>query len=422
MNETLKAAVELSRAADAQYLARLDRLMRTATRVRGLAESMESRVVACIPGAQSDSGQAEFAALQADAGELQALADDLVLLGHVFRETPVAPVFDALREWLRGVGGGDSLRIEASGGLRMDQRQCLVLRERLQEFIALLLTATAAQAGKDSPGGTGCVHLEARVRGRSLALTLRCDGLELGAADLVRAARSGGYTPESSETLLRFPGRIAFTPAFAAGWGLSPEWHERLLLLRDQLRTARGDLQLREGSGGQWAFCLQLPMSADLAAVLMVRSGTDLYALPIEAVFSTRRIAPSEWQQRSGRLWMDQAAPDPVEGSEFSDWTAAGPVMAAALPGLLEDGCLPPTPVPETPVPCVILEDGDGMAAVIVDEILGERQILLRHPHRLLRRVRFLLGSFLLPNEEICVVLHPWDLLQRLREQGGLVR
>lgn len=422
MNETQKSAAELSRAADAQYLARLDRLMRTAARVRGLADSMESRVAVCVPGVQSDSGRAEFAALHADVGELQALADDLVLLGHTFRETPVAPVFDALREWLRARDGGDSLRIEAGCDLRMDQRQCPVLRERLQEFIALLLELTAAQAGKESTGGAGGMHLKACVRGRSLSVTLGCDDLELGATDLVRAARTGGYMPESPEALLRFPGRLAFTSAFAAGWGLSPEWHQRLLLLRDQLRTARGDLQLREGSGGQWTFRLQLPISADLAAVLVVRSGADLYALPIEAVFSTRRIAPSEWQQTSGRLWIDQAAPDPVEGFESSDWTAEGPVMAANLSGLLQDCCPPPMPVPEVPVPCVILEDGDGMAAVLVDEILGERQVLLRHPRRLLRRVPLLLGSFLLPTEEVCVVLHPWDLLQRVREESGLTR
>lgn len=407
MNETQDDTLETGGAAEPRFLARLHRLLRTAERARSLAERMEGRCHTARAGAAEEN---DFAAMQADAGELKSLADDLVLLGHSFREAAISPVFAALR--VEAADRSIELRIDdLSHDLRIDQRLLPVLRERLQELILLLLELQAAQKA----GAQGPVHLAAQIVGRSLSLTLRCEGLELGAADLVRAARNGGHAAGSPETLLRFPGRLLFTPAFATGWGLPGTWCDRLQGLRDRLRTDRGDLLLREDREGQWLFNLRLPLSADLAAVLEVRSGAERFALPIEAVFSTRRVEPAEWRRESGRLWLDQAAPEPLEGCEFADWTAAGPVMAVPLPHLLDEGPAMAPTVPQTALPCVILEDGDGMVAVVVDEILGERQVLLRHPRQLLRRVPLLLGSFLLPGEEIGVVLHPWDLLQRAR-------
>lgn len=418
MNDSQDIATGIAGGTEARHRARLDRLLRTAARARSLAERIETGCESTRVRAL-DGGQAELSTLQADAGELKSLADDLVWLGYAFHEVPVAPVFRSVQEWLRGLGGsGQPLQLDVSADvLQIDQRLLPVLRERLQELTVLLLELAAAQRRIGGTRLAARLQLSAGVQGRRLALTLRCDELELGAADLVRAVHDGGLSLEPAEDLLRFPGRLIFSPAFARGWGLPPQWHERLLLLRDHLRSDRGDVFLREGSGGQWEFALQLPLNADLVAVLVVRSGQELFALPIEAVFSTRRVAPSEWRKAENRLWVDQAAPEPVEGFEFADWTTAGPVMAVELSGLLENDHPLAMPIPESSISCVILEDGDGMAAVIVDEILGERQVLLRHPRQLLRRVPLLLGSFLLPSGKICVVLHPWDLLQRARER-----
>lgn len=421
MNDSQDALQGTSHTAEARHLARLDRLLRTAARARSLAERIETGCETSRRRALADEWQTGIASLQADAGELKSLADDLVLLGYTFREAPLAPVLQTLQEWLRELGGRDQvLQLDIGGTLQIDQRLIPVLRERMQDLIVLLLELTAAQRRSGGEAGvTAHLRCEASVRGRSLAVSLTCDELELGAADLVRAARTGGFMRESPEALLRFPGRLIFSPSFAAGWGLPAQWQERLLRLRDRLRGHRGDLQLREGNGGQWSFSLQLPLSADLAAVLVVRSGGEMFALPIEAVFSTRRVAPAEWRHEAGMLWVDQAAPEAVEGLAFTDWMTAGPAMAAELSGLLEDGPAPAMLVSETAVACVLLEDADGMVALIVDEILGERQVLLRHPRQLLRRVSCLMGSFLLPSEEICVVLHPWDLLQRARRRDG---
>lgn len=400
-------------AADAVYSARLNRLLRTAERMRTLAERM---------GGHIGDGQAGDSALDlhADAGELKSLADELVLLGYTFREAQLDPSLRSLATWIRhwNVGGlRAELRITGDA-LQLDHRLLPIMRERLQELILLQLDLAIAPARSRTPGEI-VLHLDASVRGRSLVLTLHCDGLELrSAADLLPAAHADESPSEASDVLSRSAGRRIFHPSFASAWGLPPSWHERLLYLRDLLRRDRGDLQWRDHGTGRLGFALSLPLVADLAAVLVVRGGGATFALPVDAVFSTRLVAPSEWRLKSGQLWLDQALPSPAEGFEQADWASVGPVAVADIPGLLGDRPGASPSLPTVPTLCLLLEDGDGMGGLIVDEVVGERQILLRHPRSILRRVRTLMGSFLLPAEEVCVILHPWDLLQCLRDRS----
>jgi two-component system chemotaxis sensor kinase CheA len=68
------------------------------------------------------------------------------------------------------------------------------------------------------------------------------------------------------------------------------------------------------------------------------------------------------------------------------------------------------------PRPCLIVASGGERGALIVDEVVGEREVLVKELEAPLIRVRHVAGAGLLGGGELALILRPGDLLRALRE------
>jgi two-component system chemotaxis sensor kinase CheA len=87
------------------------------------------------------------------------------------------------------------------------------------------------------------------------------------------------------------------------------------------------------------------------------------------------------------------------------------PVTVARLADLL--GLPPVEAVPGTgKTPLVILAAGERLMALVVDDLLAEREVLVKNPGSRLGRIRTMLGVTVLPDGGTAIILSPAELVR----------
>src|SRR5207249_4988403 len=138
--------------------------------------------------------------------------------------------------------------------------------------------------------------------------------------------------------------------------------------------------------------------------VLLVGTRVELYALPLEYIHSTRFLAPEDVFTLEGRESIL------VDGR---------PVSVVPLFAMLElrdaEGSTSPRGGGQCQS-CVVLQAGEDLLALVVDELLDEQEVIVRPHGSILKRVRNVSGAAILVNGAVCTVLNPLDLMVSARK------
>jgi two-component system chemotaxis sensor kinase CheA len=139
---------------------------------------------------------------------------------------------------------------------------------------------------------------------------------------------------------------------------------------------------------------VSLPLTLATIRALLVACAGQVFALPLTGVVRLVRLAPSEVASVAGRDML------PLAGQL---------VPLAALDDVL--GLAPSTLSSAARVPVVVLSAGDQMAALAVDELLAEQEVVVKSLGPRLRRVRHFGGATVLPSGRVALILSPSDLV-----------
>ena len=151
-----------------------------------------------------------------------------------------------------------------------------------------------------------------------------------------------------------------------------------------------GRLRIRSERDRGSAFVLDLPQTQTVIQALLCRAAGELYAVPIDAVHRTIALAGATLRPADAGL--ELVEPDRawalrplVERLGGGDRVAGQLGSSAAL----------------------ILRDGHGSTATVVEEVLGRRHILVRPLDAPLRRLPWFTGSTLLDDGAVALVIDP---------------
>ena len=215
-------------------------------------------------------------------------------------------------------------------------------------------------AGKPGPGGLtlsasqagGFIIVEVEDDGRGIDTELlRRRAVERG---LMPAAEAAGLPDREALNLIFVPGfstASAVTQTAGRGVGLD--------VVRTNVSRLNGEIHVETELGRLTRFVLKLPLTVAIADALMVRCGSETLAFPLTAVSVMRSIAPHEIQAAAGRetMRLDDQAIDLIR-------------LDRAL-GL--SGSPPPTRLP-----VVVMRGGGKPFGVVVDELLGKEEIVIK--------------------------------------------
>jgi two-component system chemotaxis sensor kinase CheA len=150
---------------------------------------------------------------------------------------------------------------------------------------------------------------------------------------------------------------------------------------------------------------MELPATVATFRGLLVRAGRQPALVPVAAVERVVRVAPSEVEPAGG-------------GAAIHFQGQAVPAMALA--DVLE---WPADVEPEgRRRPCLILHAAGAKAALFVEEVLGEREVLVKELAPPLVRVRYAASGAVLGNGELALILRPQDLVRAAQERPAARR
>lgn len=251
------------------------------------------------------------------------------------------------------------------------------------------------QAGKPAEGQ---INLSANQQGHNIIITIDDDGsgLDLPAIRLAavrRGLRSHAEAEKMSDTEvanLIFDSGLStskiITDISGRGVGLD--------VVRQNVEALQGILDVSSRPGQGTTFILTLPLTLASSHGLLVRSGEQIFALPLTTVERMLHVKRSDIASVSGKEALT------YQGK---------PVALARLADLLE---LPPVAQESNRITVVIIAVAEKRLGLIVDDLVGEQEIVIKNLGKQLAKVGGFAGATVLGSGQVILVLHAADLVK----------
>jgi chemosensory pili system protein ChpA (sensor histidine kinase/response regulator) len=145
-------------------------------------------------------------------------------------------------------------------------------------------------------------------------------------------------------------------------------------------------------------FTIRLPFTLAITQALIVRTGEELYALPLPTVEGVARIPRSEVQKHLAE--------------EQSTFSYGGQTYRLQHLGAFIGGGPSQLPEADVPVPLVLIKAGEHSTALVTDELVGHREMVVKSVGPQIASIRGIAGATILGDGRVVIIL----------DMGALVR
>ncbi|MES2024767.1 MAG: Hpt domain-containing protein [Pseudomonadota bacterium] len=251
-------------------------------------------------------------------------------------------------------------------------------------------------AGKSE---TGELRIEIRQEGNEVVIHFSDDGQGLNLSNIRNKALTSGLLTNDMELSDAEVTDLIFHPGFStaeeitelAGRGIGMD------VVRSEAASLGGRVAIASESGKGANFTIHLPLTLAVTQVVILSSGGKIYAIPSVLVEQVQQLktGPLAAAYNEGAvMWQSQRVP------------------MHYLPTLLGD--IDIAPVTQQYSPLLILKSGNDRVALHVDEILGNREVVVKNIGPQLSRMIGIAGATVLGSGEIVLILNPVPLAQRV--------
>lgn len=253
-------------------------------------------------------------------------------------------------------------------------------------------------AGKPAAGR---IRLTLEREAGDILITLNDDGRGISLDAVRRKAVERGLLSEgadlSDQEVLQFILESGFSTADRvtqiSGRGVGMD------VVHSEVKQLGGSMNIESVLGQGTRFTLRLPFTVSVNRALMVRSGDDTYAVPLNTVEGIVRVSAFELEA--------------MYASESPRYEYAGEAYELVYLGdLLENGQHPKLVGQSLPLPIILVRSSEHAVAVQVDALAGSREIVVKSLGPQFAAVPGLSGATILGDGRVVVIL---DLLATIR-------
>ncbi|MES2151380.1 MAG: Hpt domain-containing protein [Pseudomonadota bacterium] len=252
--------------------------------------------------------------------------------------------------------------------------------------------------GASGKSETGELLIQVSQQGNEVVIQFTDDGAGLDLARIRAKARQGGLLGQD-EVSDAEAADLIFEPGFStadaltelAGRGVGMD------VVRSQAQALGGRVAIATESGKGARFTIHLPLTLAVTQVVLVTSGGKTWALPsilVEQVLQMKEAAVGE-AHLAGVL--------PYQGHR---------VALHYLPALLGDA--EARPMAQRSCPVLVLKSGTDRLALHVDDVIGNREVVIKNIGPQLARMIGIAGATVLGSGDIVLILNPVALSHHL--------
>ncbi|MCD9006699.1 Hpt domain-containing protein [Luteimonas sp. XNQY3] len=310
-----------------------------------------------------------------------------------------------VRQAAQDTGKQVQLRLEGTQG-ELDrnvlERMVSPLEHMLRNAVAHGLEAPDARrsAGKAEEGS---VHIAVRREGSEVVLEVGDDGAGLDRAAIRRRAEARGLLQADADVADVDLDALILQPGFStatevsrlAGRGVGMD------VVASEVRQLGGTFDIRSRDGAGTTFTLRLPQTLAVTQAAFVRIGETSFAVPIASVRGVGRIARSE------------AKPGAIYRYGGEDYPLYDLGRLVGQPSARAEGQLQ--------MPLLLIRAGELRAAVAVDEIVGNKEIVVKPVGPQITSIPGIFGATIMGDGRVVVILDIAPLVRRHGTQAAQV-
>ena len=244
------------------------------------------------------------------------------------------------------------------------------------------------KAGKPE---VGSIFLSAYQEGNNVVIEVRDDGHGIDVEKVkAKALERGTITPDQAETMSdKEIIDLLFRPSFSTAEKISDISGRGVGLdvVKTKIEALGGSVECRSVLGEGSTFIIRLPLTLAIIQSLMVVLGNEKYAIPLGSIQTIEDIPTTDIKY--------------VEGKEVIN------LRGTVIPLVRLDKILdvPNSKQDQESLTVVIVAKGDKQAGLIVDDLIGQLEIVIKSIGKYINNSKMISGATILGDGEIALIL-----------------
>jgi chemosensory pili system protein ChpA (sensor histidine kinase/response regulator) len=335
--------------------------------------------------------------VEGDIDEFTKLAHHLQDEITAARMVPIGTLYSLLSRTVRDAAKSSKKKVELDFSGSETELDNNIIQQISDPLVHLVRNSVAhgvetptdrVAAGKPDQGR---VVLRAYHRGNHIYIEVEDDGRGIDYARVRQSAIECGLV--STETADRLTERdlreMLFHPGFStatvktelAGRGVG------LDVVRSNLNALNGEIEVQSEAGHGTKFTLKVPLTLIISPALFVRCGTNHFALPLAVVEEIRRLRADEIEDLGGKL-LTKVRDVVTEVVRLDSYLG-----------------LPPLEPINGYFRMVVANAGNRQVGLVVEEVLGKDEIVIKNLGEYLRRVKLFPGTTIAPDGSLILLI-----------------
>ena len=245
-----------------------------------------------------------------------------------------------------------------------------------------------AQRGKPE---VGSIFLDAYQDGNNVVIEVRDDGNGIDAENVKKKAiERGVITPEQGESMSE---KDIINLLFHAGFSTAKQISDisgrgvGLDVVKSKIESLSGEVEVKSvlGEGSTWI--IRLPLTLAIIQALMVTVGGEKYAISLGSIQTIEDIRPDEIKFVQNREVIN------LRGSVI-------PIIRLSNELDIES-----SKSPDENLVVVIVKKGEKLAGLVVDELIGQQEIVIKSLGKYITKCKIISGATILGDGEVALIL-----------------
>lgn len=339
-------------------------------------------------------------AAQSSDSNLKTIAEELERLSSGLRDTtmgirmvPIGTLFTRFRRLVHDLSRDLDKEIEFITTGEDTELDKTVIEKLADPLVHLIRNSVdhgleAAEARRAAgKAAKGTVRLSAAYAGAEVAITVVDDGAGLNAARIRAKAEENGIITADAKLSEQELYQLIFAPGFStakevtalSGRGVGMDVVKRTI---DGLRGTI-DLSTRPGQGT--TLTLRLPLTLAIIDGMLVRVGNGRYTIPLAAVEECVELPVDAFGTSRGRNFLD--------------------IRGELVPFIRMRDVFNTPGEPDAHQKVVIVSSGDGRVGLVVDQIIGNNQTVIKQLSKLHTTLKAFSGATILGDGTVALIL-----------------
>jgi two-component system chemotaxis sensor kinase CheA len=241
----------------------------------------------------------------------------------------------------------------------------------------------------------GTIRLDAYQDGNNVTIEVGDDGAGVNVEKIKKKAlEKGQITEEQAEYMTDKEAiDLLFMPAFSTAEKISDVSGRGVGLdvVKNKIEGLGGDVEVRSKLGEGTTFIVRLPLTLAIIQALMVKIESEMYAIPLNSIVTLEEILPEDIKYVHTKEVINlrgQVIPL-VRLNEVLDIAPSEEKNETETDGLI----------------VVIVKKGDKQAGLVIDQLLGQQEIVIKPLGKYIKVPKMISGATILGNGEVALII-----------------